>query len=58
AKLERAIANVSKELEKAINEIANSIIALQEEIKLLSQMVIQNRLAIDYLLAAQDGVCA
>ncbi|KAF1496721.1 hypothetical protein FQV08_0002399, partial [Pygoscelis antarcticus] len=58
AKLERAIANVSKELEKATNEIANSIIALQEEIKLLSQMVIQNRLAIDYLLAAQDGVCA
>lgn len=55
---ERAIANVSRELEKAIKEIAGSITALQEENKLLSQMVIENPLAPDHLLAAQDRVCA
>ncbi|KAF1571239.1 hypothetical protein FQV11_0004278, partial [Eudyptes moseleyi] len=57
AKLERAIANLSRELEKAINDIADSITALQEEIKLLSQMVIQIFFALDHRLAAQDRVC-
>ncbi|KAF1600107.1 hypothetical protein FQV09_0015267, partial [Eudyptes chrysolophus] len=56
AKLERAIANVSGELEKAINESADSITALQEEIKLLSEMVIRNQLALHHLLESQDRV--
>ena len=58
AKLERATANVSREWEKAIHESAASIPALQKEIQLLSQTVIQNRLALDHLLEVQDRVCA
>ncbi|KAF1493524.1 hypothetical protein FQV18_0012938, partial [Eudyptula minor novaehollandiae] len=58
AERERAVANVSRELEKAVNDIADSITALQEEIKLLSQILIQNQLALNHLLAARDRVCA
>ncbi|KAF1657746.1 hypothetical protein FQA23_0010555, partial [Aptenodytes patagonicus] len=50
AELERAIVNVSAELEKVSNAMLDSIIALQEEIKSLSQMVTQNSLALHYFI--------
>lgn len=49
---------MSRQLEKASPESANSIIALQEETKSLSQMVIRSQLALDHLLELQDRVCA
>ncbi|NXF10670.1 ERVV1 protein, partial [Smithornis capensis] len=56
--LERALVNISAVLENVATRTANAIQGLQEKVRNLSQVVLQNRIALDYLLAAEGGVCA
>ncbi|NXI08742.1 ERVV1 protein, partial [Irena cyanogastra] len=56
--LERAIVNISAIIEHIEWQTSDSILALQDEIQDLSHMVLQNRTALNFLLAAQGGVCA
>lgn len=55
--MEKAIVNISAIIEKLENKILDAIKAQQEEISSLSQVVFQNRMALDLLLATQGGVC-
>ncbi|NWV59478.1 ERVV1 protein, partial [Malurus elegans] len=55
--LERAIVNISAVIER-IEYTADAVSALQEEVHSLSHMVMQNRVALNFLLATQGGVCA
>uniref|UniRef100_A0A8B9UZ12 Envelope protein syncytin-Car1 n=1 Tax=Anas zonorhyncha TaxID=75864 RepID=A0A8B9UZ12_9AVES len=57
SELEKAIVNISAIIEKLENKTLDAIKAQQEEISSLSQVVLQNRMALDLLLAAQGGVC-
>ncbi|NXT68694.1 ERVV1 protein, partial [Chaetops frenatus] len=57
-KLERAVANISAVIEHIERQTSDAILALQEEVHGLSPMVLQNRMALDFLLAAEGGVCA
>ncbi|NXL06914.1 ERVV1 protein, partial [Mesembrinibis cayennensis] len=54
--LEKDIVNVSAEVKMVLNATADALTALQTELKSISQIVNQNRLALDYILAAQGGV--
>ncbi|NWH36060.1 ERVV2 protein, partial [Chloropsis hardwickii] len=56
--LERAIVNISAVIECIEQHAADAISALQEEVDSLSHAVIQNRIALNFILAAQGGVCA
>ncbi|NWY15928.1 ERVV1 protein, partial [Aphelocoma coerulescens] len=56
--LERAIVNISADIECIEQHTADAISALQEEVDSLSRAVMQNRIALNFLLAAQGGVCA
>ncbi|CAM5081993.1 unnamed protein product [Eretmochelys imbricata] len=58
SELEKAIVNISAALELMANATADALSALQIEVTQLSQTTLQNRLALDYLLANQGGVCA
>ncbi|NWI80479.1 ERVV1 protein, partial [Dryoscopus gambensis] len=57
--LEKAVVNISAII-KHIEEqhTADAISALQEEVDSLSHAVMQNRIALNFILAAQGGVCA
>ncbi|NXA21094.1 SYCY2 protein, partial [Ibidorhyncha struthersii] len=57
SKLEKAILNVSGEIEKLANSTAHGLLTLQKEIDELSKIAIQNRMALDMILASQGGVC-
>ncbi|XP_059582550.1 syncytin-A-like [Alligator mississippiensis] len=56
--LELAIINISATMEAMGNATADAIQALQKEISQISQVTIQHRIALDYLLVSQGGVCA
>ncbi|NXM18661.1 ERVV1 protein, partial [Ploceus nigricollis] len=56
--LERAIVNISAVIEHIEWQTSDAISALQDEIQDLSHVVLQNRMALNFLLAAQGGVCA
>ncbi|NXB09812.1 ERVV1 protein, partial [Cnemophilus loriae] len=56
--LERAILNISAIIERIEQHTADAISALQEEVHSLSRVVMQNRIALNFLLATQGGVCA
>uniref|UniRef100_A0A8C8SBZ1 Envelope protein n=1 Tax=Pelusios castaneus TaxID=367368 RepID=A0A8C8SBZ1_9SAUR len=56
--LERAIVNLSAALEAIENATADVLTTLKEEVTQLSQVGIQNGMALDFLLASQGGVCA
>ncbi|NXD56975.1 ERVV1 protein, partial [Corvus moneduloides] len=56
--LERAIVNISAVNEHIEQHTADAISALQEEVDSLSRTVMQNRIALNFILAAQGGVCA
>ncbi|NXF14076.1 ERVV1 protein, partial [Smithornis capensis] len=58
AQLERALVNISAVLENVATRTAHAIQSLQEEVRNLSQVILQNRMALDYVLAAEGGVCA
>ncbi|XP_059576651.1 endogenous retroviral envelope protein HEMO-like isoform X1 [Alligator mississippiensis] len=56
--LELAIINISATIKAMGNATADTIQALQKEISQISQVTIQHRIALDYLLVSQGGVCA
>ncbi|NXS31236.1 ERVV1 protein, partial [Pomatostomus ruficeps] len=55
--LERAIINISTVLERIEQHTADTISDLQEEADSLSCAVMQNRIALNFVLDAQGGVC-
>ncbi|NXN64071.1 ERVV1 protein, partial [Himantopus himantopus] len=57
SELEKALVNISAAIEILGNNAADAITALQEEISQLSKITLQNRMALDTLLASQGGVC-
>ncbi|CAM5157310.1 unnamed protein product [Eretmochelys imbricata] len=56
--LEMAIANVSGQLEIALNHTADALGLLNEQLQSVAQYALQNRIALDATLAQQGGVCA
>ncbi|NXV66441.1 ERVV2 protein, partial [Molothrus ater] len=57
--LERAIVNISAVIERIEQHTADAISPLQEEVfDSLSCVVMQNRTALNFILAAQGGECA
>ncbi|NXD54119.1 ERVV1 protein, partial [Corvus moneduloides] len=56
--LERAIVNILAVIERIKQHTADAISALQEEVGSLSRAVMQNRIALNFILDAQGGVCA
>ncbi|NWT19327.1 ERVV1 protein, partial [Vireo altiloquus] len=56
--LERAIVNISAVIERIEQHTADAISASQEEVDSLSRAVMQNRIALNFILAAQGSVCA
>uniref|UniRef100_A0A8C3EAP4 Uncharacterized protein n=1 Tax=Corvus moneduloides TaxID=1196302 RepID=A0A8C3EAP4_CORMO len=56
--LERAIVNILAVIERIKQHTADAISALQEEVGSLSRAVMQNRIALNFILVAQGGVCA
>ncbi|NWY22865.1 ERVV1 protein, partial [Aphelocoma coerulescens] len=56
--LERAIVNISAVTECIEQHTADAISALQEEVDSLSRAVMQNKIALNFILAAEGGVCA
>ncbi|NXW39238.1 ERVV2 protein, partial [Phaetusa simplex] len=57
SELEKTIVNISTTIENIENRTIDAIKALQMEVSSLSEVVAQNRLALDLLLASQGGVC-
>ncbi|NXA15062.1 ERVV1 protein, partial [Sapayoa aenigma] len=55
--LERALVNISAVIEHTVTQTADAIYVLQEQVHNLSCVVLQNRMALDYLLASQGGIC-
>ncbi|NXH99491.1 ERVV1 protein, partial [Pachycephala philippinensis] len=53
-----AVVNISAVIEHIERQTTDAISALQDEVHGLSRMVLQNRIALHFLLAAQGGVCA
>ena len=45
-------------LESIGNETAGALTAVASEMKAMRQLVLQNRMALDYLLSAQGSTCA
>ncbi|NXO16393.1 ERVV1 protein, partial [Oriolus oriolus] len=56
--LKRAIVNISDVIKRIEQHTADAISALQKEVASLSCAVMQNRIALNFVLAAQGGVCA
>ena len=56
--LEKTILNISASIERMTNNTAQAITALQEEPTQLSGVLLQNRMALDVLLASQGAGCA
>ncbi|NXH85494.1 ERVV1 protein, partial [Edolisoma coerulescens] len=58
SELERAVVNISVVIEHTEQQTSDAISALEEEIRDLSRVVLQNRMALNFLLATQGGMCA
>ncbi|NWV48966.1 ERVV1 protein, partial [Daphoenositta chrysoptera] len=54
----KTIVNISAVIERIEQHIADAISALQKEVDNLSCAVMQNKIALNFILAAQGGVCA
>ncbi|NXK35359.1 ERVV1 protein, partial [Piprites chloris] len=57
SELEKTVGNISFTIECIENHTMHDIITLQEEVSSLSQVVLQNQMALNPLLASQGGVC-
>ncbi|NXD28658.1 ERVV2 protein, partial [Spelaeornis formosus] len=57
SELEKAIVNISATIKIIENKTMDAIKAQQIEITSLAQVVQQNRIALDLVLAAKGGVC-
>ncbi|NXP14408.1 ERVV2 protein, partial [Thinocorus orbignyianus] len=57
SELEKAIVNISAEMEIIANSTANALYHLNQEIKSLQGVVFQNRMALDIITARMGGVC-
>uniref|UniRef100_A0A8B9EJU2 ERVV2 protein n=1 Tax=Anser cygnoides TaxID=8845 RepID=A0A8B9EJU2_ANSCY len=55
--LERSIVNISTTLEIISNATTNALGQIQTETEQVSQIAVENGLALDGLFAAQGGVC-
>uniref|UniRef100_A0A672TJV2 Envelope glycoprotein n=1 Tax=Strigops habroptila TaxID=2489341 RepID=A0A672TJV2_STRHB len=55
--LERAIINISAEMEIIASNTADAILGLKQEIDSLKKVVLQNRMALDIITAQMGGVC-
>ncbi|NXP59060.1 ERVV1 protein, partial [Chloropsis cyanopogon] len=56
--LERAIVNISAVVERNEQHTADAISALQEQVDSLSHAVMQNKIALNFILNTQGGICA
>ncbi|NXB07712.1 ERVV1 protein, partial [Cnemophilus loriae] len=56
--LEREIVNISAVIKHIKQHTSDAMSALQEEVDGLSCAVMQNRTALNFILATQGGVCA
>ncbi|NXX99179.1 ERVV2 protein, partial [Centropus bengalensis] len=54
---EKAVVNISAVMTAFTNATTDPIQALQGEVHQLSEVVIQNRMALDMILASHGGVC-
>ena len=57
SELEKAIVNIPAVIKNFENRTTDALSALQTEVSNLSKAAIQNRMALDLLLASQGGVC-
>ncbi|XP_067999225.1 uncharacterized protein [Melanerpes formicivorus] len=57
AQLEKAIVNISATMEVIANSAADAVQNLQVEVKSVSSVSLQNRLALDIITAEMGGVC-
>ncbi|NXU42877.1 ERVV1 protein, partial [Drymodes brunneopygia] len=56
--LEKAIVNISGVVERIERHAADAISALQKEADSVFRAVMQHRIALNFILAPQGGVCA
>ncbi|XP_074022481.1 endogenous retrovirus group V member 1 Env polyprotein-like [Numenius arquata] len=57
SELEKAIVNISATMEKIENLTVDAIQGLQTEVSSLGKVVLQNRMALDVIMAKEGGVC-
>lgn len=57
SELEKAIVSISATLEAIKNATADALSALQEEVSSLQEVVLQNRMGLDMLLAKKGRLC-
>lgn len=57
SELEKTLVNISAAIEILGNNAADAITSLKEVISQVSKITLQNRMALDTLLASQGGVC-
>lgn len=57
SELEKAIVNISATMEKIENLTLDAIQGLQTEVSSLSKVVLQNRMALDLIMAKEGGIC-
>ncbi|CAM4522453.1 unnamed protein product [Lepidochelys olivacea] len=57
-RLQMVLEKVALELEDSVSDLGSAVKTLNEEVQQLRTFSLQNRLALDYLLASQGGVCA
>ncbi|XP_074978372.1 syncytin-A-like [Caretta caretta] len=57
-RLQMVLEKVALELEDSVSDLGSAVKTLNKEIQRLRTFFLQNRLALDYFLASQGGVCA
>ncbi|CAM4451560.1 unnamed protein product [Caretta caretta] len=57
-RLQMVLEKVALELEDLVSDLGSAVKTLNKEVQQLRTFSLQNRLALDYVLASQGGVCA